>query len=159
MAETCARYLADYILCCAHERGLEVTNLKLQKLLYYCQAWHLAILDKPLFSERLEAWVHGPVVPPVFGAFKEHRWNQIPVVDSEPRIETGDSRWPIDRHVAEVLDAYGDFTGPQLEALTHREAPWRIARAETPADQPSSAVISHQSMIDFFRPQVVEPII
>lgn len=70
MAELAAKRVADYIIAFAHEHGDPVSNLKLQKLLYYAQAWHLALHDNPLFDERIEASVHGPAVPPVYGALQ-----------------------------------------------------------------------------------------
>jgi uncharacterized phage-associated protein len=154
MAETTARRVADLILSLANRRGMEMTNLKLQKLLYYAQAWHLAVLDKPLFPERIEAWIHGPVVPPVFGDFKHYRWNPIDSTPADVAIEAGDPRWPISECVREVLDAYGGFSGPQLEAMTHQEDPWKEARKGIPSDTPSTSVISHEAMIRFYRPQL-----
>lgn len=154
MAETTARRVADLILNFASSRGVEVTNLKLQKLLYYAQAWHLAALDKPLFPERIEAWIHGPVVPPVFGDFKHYRWNVIDRTPTDVTIEAGDPRWPISECVGEVLDAYGELTGPQLEAMTHHEDPWRETRGGIPSDTPSTAVISHEAMIRCYRPKL-----
>lgn len=154
MAETTARRVADLILCLGRQRGIEMTNLKLQKLLYYAQAWHLAALDRPLFSERIEAWIHGPVVPPVFGDFKHYRWNPIDCTPGEVTIEAGDPRWPIRDCIKEVLDAYAEFSGPQLEAMTHSEDPWRDARKGIPSDAPSTAVISHEAMIRFYRPRL-----
>lgn len=154
MAETTALSLADLILFTSRERNIEVTNLKLQKLLYYSQAWHLAILGKPLFLDRIEAWIHGPVVPPVFGHFKEYRWNPIPFFGPDPGIELGDAHWSIRNFIGEVMEAYGTLTGPQLERLTHEEDPWKKARAGIPSDQPSNNVITHESMIDFYRPMV-----
>src|SRR6266567_7157103 len=130
MADTTARRVADLILHSAFEQKIEITNLKLQKLLYYCQAWYLAIQDRPLFGERIEAWVHGPVVPPVFGSLKDYRWNPIP---SPGDVEERDP--VVLDHVHEVLEAYGDLSGQQLEALTHREDPWRSARKGFPEDK------------------------
>jgi uncharacterized phage-associated protein len=154
MAETTARTVADLILAFAKERGVEMTNLKLQKILYYAQAWYLAVLDKPLFNERIEAWIHGPVIPPVFGDFKCYRWNPIDYVPTNLREDVGDPRWPISECVEEIMDGYGAFSGPELEALTHQEAPWKDARKGLPSDAPSTNIISHESMIEFYRPQL-----
>lgn len=77
MAENTARQVADYVIAFLAEHGDPTTNLKLQKLLYYSQAWYLALYDLPLFDDRIEAWVHGPVVPPVYGAFKGKEWQPI----------------------------------------------------------------------------------
>ncbi len=151
MAETTARDLADYILIASSNRaGTHVTNLKLQKLLYYCQAWHLALMGSALFSERIEAWVHGPVVPPVFGIFKVNRWAAIPIPNIAPNLDLS-----IREHVAEVLNAYGDLTGLQLEALTHQEDPWRLAREGVPPDAASTSVISHESMRVYYQSKLV----
>jgi uncharacterized phage-associated protein len=153
MAETSAFKVAKVILHLAGERNISITNLKLQKLLYYSQAWHLAILKKPLFNERIEAWVHGPVVPQVFGTYKAFRWN--PLTDpGECTIEEGDPAWPILNHLVEVMDAYANLTGPQLEALTHMEDPWKRARNGIAQDAASTAVISHASMMEFYGAQI-----
>ena len=61
MAEVSARQVAQFMISFSHEHGDPISNLKLQKLLYYAQAWFLALQDKPLFDERIEAWAHGPV--------------------------------------------------------------------------------------------------
>lgn len=154
MHETSAFRVARFILQLAKEQEITISNLKLQKLLYYSQAWYLAILSKPLFHERIEAWVHGPVVPPVFGEYKQFRWSSLPYPEEPVEIENGDPSRSIANHVREVVKIYGSFSGPQLESLTHQEDPWKIARNNFPPDAPSSAIITHQSMVDFFGPQV-----
>jgi uncharacterized phage-associated protein len=63
---TTADAVADYLIALAHERGESVNNLKLQKLLYYAQAWHLALHDEPLFPEKFQAWMTGPVIPAMY---------------------------------------------------------------------------------------------
>ena len=55
-----SRQIADWII---HKTHGNITHSKLQKLLYYCQAWHYTIFNEVLFDERIEAWTHGPVVP------------------------------------------------------------------------------------------------
>jgi|HubBroStandDraft_2_1064218.scaffolds.fasta_scaffold322050_2 uncharacterized phage-associated protein len=66
MATITASNLARYILSYFHEKGSPINSLKLQKLIYYGQAWSLALYDKPIFTEPVEAWVHGPVIYSVF---------------------------------------------------------------------------------------------
>jgi uncharacterized phage-associated protein len=127
----------------------DLTNLKLQKLLYYCQAWHLALNDAPLFSEETEAWIHGPAVPRVFGAFKEYRWSVIerPVTPLEDAA--------VIRHVNEVLASYGKYGATQLERLTHSEEPWIQARRGLSPDEPSRNVIPKNHMKLFYRNRIV----
>jgi uncharacterized phage-associated protein len=59
-----------------------ISHLKLQKLLYYCQGFYLAICDKPLFSESIHHWDHGPVIPAVYNTYKNHGANNLPIVAS-----------------------------------------------------------------------------
>jgi len=144
MARYTADQIADTLIYLARERNIGVTNLKLQKLLYYAQAWNLAISKKPLFDDDIEAWVHGPVVPSVFRRFKSYRWNTIdaevhPVNDAELRT-----------FLANVLEVYGDLKASQLERLTHGEAPWKEARNGVAADASSNEVITKKSMISFY---------
>ena len=69
--------VANYLLSYAKKRNSSVDNLKLQKLLYYAQAWHLVFRGKPLFRERIEAWVHGPVVPLIYREYRKYGYLQI----------------------------------------------------------------------------------
>jgi uncharacterized phage-associated protein len=143
---TAAQKVADYIISFFYEYGDAITNLKLQKLMYYAQAWHLAIFDKPLFEGDFEAWVHGPVHMETYQRFKGYRWDPITENIEKPKLpkETVD-------FLNEVLDVYGSFSAYQLELLTHEEAPWRRARGGIPIDQESRAVISPEDMKEFYR--------
>lgn len=143
-----ANKIADTIIALSRERGSKVTNLKLQKLLYYTQAWNLAFTGKPLFIESVEAWVHGPVVASVFRRFRDYRWRAIdcPVVACED-----DS---VQKLVASVIDAYGKFDATQLERLTHHEGPWREARHGLEPDESSRTVIPHSAMRDYYAKRI-----
>ncbi len=144
MAKYTASEIADTIIHLSRGRAIDITNLKLQKLLYYAQAWNLVFTGQPLFRDSIEAWVHGPVVPSVFRKFKEYRWNTIDC----PVFPLGDSG--VIDHVNSVLDAYGNLPATRLERLTHREEPWRLARGNRPVDEPSSAVIDTDVMKRFY---------
>jgi uncharacterized phage-associated protein len=73
-----ASWLAPHIVYWFSSKKQQIDNLKLQKLLYYTQAWHLAIFGTPILAEQIEAWVHGPVIPDVFRLYRDCRWNSIP---------------------------------------------------------------------------------
>ncbi len=138
--------IAETIIGRSRKRGIsDLTNLKLQKLLYYSQAWHLALADTTLFPEEIEAWIHGPVVPRVFGVFKAYRWN---VIDAEVHSVADES---VIGHVDSVLDSYGKYGATELERLTHSEFPWIEARAGIPPDEPSRNVISRDRMKEYYR--------
>jgi len=101
-----------------------MTVMKLQKLIYYCQAWSLVWDEKPMFTARIEAWVNGPVVPSLYkihkGQFQIGVWragNHANLTDTQK--ETADA----------VLAFYGPKTAQWLSDLTHREKPWQDARA------------------------------
>lgn len=139
-----ANQVADTMIFLAREHGIEITNLKLQKLLYYAQAWSLAFYEKPLFSEEFEAWMHGPVVPALYHRFKHLRWSPIdedvtPVEDKELRS-----------HLDKVLASYGKATAGELERLSHSERPWRDARGDLAPDASSRNVIPKESIQEFF---------
>jgi uncharacterized phage-associated protein len=150
MAEATARQVADYIVSFLTEHGDPITNLKLQKLLYYAQGWYLATYDVPMFDEPIEAWVHGPVVPSVYDDFKPCGWQPIPKPDAEVRLSERPAFM-----VNEVIEVYGGMGAYDLERLTHQEDPWLKARAGLPLDEPSRAIISHDSMKEFFRARFV----
>lgn len=137
--------IADTLIQLSRDRGIEITNLKLQKLLYYAQAWHLAFGDSPLFDADFEAWVHGPVVPSVFRRFKEYRWT--PIMADVDAVADAKLRG----YLGEVLNKYGQMSAPQLERLSHREDPWKEARRGCAPDASSNAVISKDSMKKFYR--------
>jgi len=122
-----------------------VSNLKLQKLLYYVQGWNLGLHEKPVFTAEIQAWAHGPVVPNVFLALRHLRWNPVPVppeaISLEPQLE---------QHIHSVLHAYGKFSAADLERLSHTEKPWLDARGNLPLNAPSRAIITHESMKEFF---------
>ncbi len=136
--------VADTLLHLARHRNIDISNLKLQKLLYYAQAWQLVFTGEPLFNDAFEAWVHGPVVPRVFRRFKEFRWNTI-----DSPVTPVDERSLVD-HLNSVLDTYGKFGATQLERLTHQEEPWVIARNGLAPDAACSAVITNETMKVFY---------
>jgi uncharacterized phage-associated protein len=146
MAETDASRVADYFISFSREHGDPISNLKLQKLLYYAQAWFLAIHGRPLFDERIEAWVHGPAVPPVYGRFKDWTWQPIAAEVSPP----ADLPPEIVAHLKEVMDTYGVLSAYELERMTHSEDPWKDARLGLPPDEASTVAIPAEAMARFY---------
>ncbi len=144
---TTAAAVADYLLVEARQRGELLTNLKLQKLLYYAQAWYLALYGRPLFAEDFEAWVHGPVLRSQYLRFKpEPGWASITAPVERPSLPEA-----IEKFLDEILDIFGIESSIALEMMTHRERPWLEARDGLPAGEPSSARISKRTMMEFYR--------
>ena len=151
MYRTTAKDVASALLCVCAEKGIsDISNLKLQKLVYYAQAWNLAFQGRGLFADNLEAWVHGPVVASLFGAYKHYRW--MPITERSQSSAIG----LFGDHLREVVGAYGHLTANELERLTHSEEPWVEARAGLSPDQPSRAIISTATMKRFYSSKVTQ---
>ena len=116
-------------------------------MLYYAQAWYLALKDRPLFREDIQAWFHGPAVPSIYNKYRkfgfEHLSEELDQKELEPLKK--------DELLAEVWKVYGKLDAEYLEALTHNEAPWQKAREGLNAADPSTKVISHNDMKEFYK--------
>lgn len=132
--------VASYIL----KKLGPVTAMKLEKLVYYCQAWSLVWDDKPLFPQNIQAWANGPVVRDLYdkhkGRYMVNSWKGNPDVFKPEERET------IDR----VLEFYGTKTSQWLSDLTHRESPWLEARQGLAPSERGNNVISHASMAEYY---------
>lgn len=115
--------VAKYFLTFSDEdSGDLISNLKLQKLIYYAQGFHLALFDGPLFDDAIDAWQHGPVVPEVYRAYRAHGGQGIPApTDFDPSVFSQDQ---IDM-MNEVYSVYGQFSAWKLRNMTHEESPWK----------------------------------
>lgn len=125
-----------------------MTHKKLQKLCYYAQAWYCALYDgTPLFTDEIQAWVHGPVVTSLYPAYVDYKWMDIPQI-------TFDSS-SFDEKTVDILEAvyeaYGDFDGDQLESISHTEKPWIEARGDLKPWEPGTTPISLTTMREFYR--------
>ncbi|MGE6780697.1 Panacea domain-containing protein [Vreelandella titanicae] len=116
--------IANYLLAKASSSEGErsnLSNLKLQKLLYYVQGFHSVLLDRPAFDDRMEAWMHGPVVPSVYHHYKAHGNGHIPAAMPVEAIEIDDQTAEL---IDEVFDVYAKHSAWHLRNLTHDEDPW-----------------------------------
>jgi uncharacterized phage-associated protein len=139
-----AHDVAKYFVSLVDEdAGDSITNLKLQKLLYYAQGASLALNDAPLFPEPIEAWTHGPVVPVVYRQYKQHGGEAIPVEKVNLNNYSAQVREVLD----EVNEVFGQFSALKLRAMTHNEPPWM--------QTPQGEVIPHGLMKEFFKTMVV----
>ena len=135
-----AKIVSEYILSLSEpEVGDIISNLKLQKLLYYCQGFHLAIYKKPLFEDRIEHWTYGPVVPNVYHEFKKYGDAHIPIPKgSDFSVLSKDQKELID----DVYDDYGQFSAWKLRDMTHQEPPWNKTK--------DNEEISHEQLSSYF---------
>lgn len=136
-----AHDVAAYIL----EKQGPLSAMKLQKLVYYAQAWSTVWDDKPLFSEPVEAWANGPVVRELYdlhrGQFEVRSWPR-----GNPRSLDEEQRSTVDA----VLGYYGGRNAQTLSDMTHSEDPWRLARRGLPEGERGNRVISLASMSEYY---------
>lgn len=136
-----------------------MSHLKLQKLLFYCQAYHLAKFNDTLFDEDFEAWVHGPVCREVYNVLKGKS-----VLHSDVSYDESDfdSDVILAENVAseqyglinEVLSELSKWSGSELETSTHNEQPWIEARKGHTPNQNCSTIISKDSMRNFYKAEM-----
>jgi uncharacterized phage-associated protein len=124
-----------------------ISNLKLQKLCYYAQGVGLiARGGAPLFNERIEAWLHGPVVPILYNEYRHYGRSAIaPVSDLDLSKYDAEDLMILD----DVFDYYGQYSAWRLREMTHTEAPWKDAYAEA-----ENTVITPSVLANFFKDQV-----
>jgi len=137
-----ARYILDKF---DQESRLPVTTWKLQKLVYYSQAWSLVWDDEPLFDSPIQAWANGPVSPELYrvhrGAFK------IFAIDhGDPDALTDDQKETVDV----VFGHYGLKTAQYLSELTHRERPWIEAREGLEPGEAGNREITLDAMAEYY---------
>lgn len=142
MASMTADEVANYLIWRVNadeEFGDNITNLKLQKLVYYAQGFHLAWYDERLFDDPIEAWAHGPVVRQLYVKYQACGSN--PILSPE-----GFDPNSIDEQTRELLEevyaVYGQFSAWGLRNLTHDEAPWK--------DTQRNQVIPDEAMKQYF---------
>lgn len=141
--------VANYFLAYSNEIQEPITNLKLQKMVYYAQAWYLANYGKPLFNVDFEAWVHGPVIRDLYNKYKHFGYKpiilDITLKDVNKRIDD-----EIVEFLNEIIEVYMPFTGYHMELMTHHELPWIEARNGYESDENCSNIISKESMKQYY---------
>lgn len=133
------------------ERIGTMTTMKLQKLVYYSQAWSLVWDEQPLFEETIEAWANGPVVRSLFD-YHRGMYEISSIVIGNPRLLNEVQQETVDA----VLEYYGDQSAQWLIELTHMEDPWIQARKGLPPLERGNRVIPLDTMADYYSSLSVE---
>lgn len=121
-----------------------ISNLKLQKLLYYAQGMHLALWGEPLFDDELVAWQYGPVVESIYRQYKTSGSGEIKSFE----CPTENFSKHEEATLQFVQEAFGQFSPWKLSDMTHEESPWR--------DTPRNEVISTNKIKAYFEEHYVE---
>jgi uncharacterized phage-associated protein len=140
--------VAEYFIDKANKDRKPITNKKLQKLVYYAQAWSLVLNNKKLFDEKIEAWVHGPAIKSLYVKYKSFGFNTIKKDADTASLKTLSS---INKKLLDsVWSVYGGLDADYLEMLTHSETPWKEAREGLQSSENSENEISIKTMKSFY---------
>jgi len=129
--------VANYILEISQEDADDgefelISNMKLQKLIYFCQGFSLALFEKPLFSEPIEAWTHGPVCPKLYHILKKFGASPITSIIDPEKIKLDNNEKLLIRM---VYDNYGQYSASRLRKITHESGPWIDTMPNSPISQ------------------------
>ena len=132
--------VASYFIFRAYEDGREslMTNMKVQKLLYYTQSLYLALFDEPLFDDEIQAWRYGPVCPPAYRFYSKFESEQLPIPDATDLLQISED---VQNLLDEVWEYFGELHAYYLSDMTHLEFPWKKARKGLPAKAASQEPI------------------
>lgn len=143
MTKTTVHDVAAYIL----QRSGAMSAMKLQKLVYYSQAWSLVWDERSLFPERIEAWANGPVCKVLYARHKgRFQVDSDLLPDADPDSLDAAAQETIDS----VLKFYGERTAQALSDLTHAEPPWKDARGDMAPGEACSTQITNAAMAEYY---------
>lgn len=138
-AQVAKWFLAHNKLVALDEGAEYISNLKLQKLLYYAQGSFLAVTGAPLFDDNIVAWEHGPVVESIYYTYRRYGADGIPFdEDCDLSMFTKEEN----ALLSEVYNEFGQYSAWKLRNMTHAEAPWK--------ETPRNSVIPQKKIKDYF---------
>ena len=147
-----ANDVADFFLSSIDSEpdGENISNLKLQKLLYYVQAWSYGINKKPMFDGEFEAWIHGPVNREIYNRFNstKYLYSEINIDDCmnhNVSLSSEDAEF-----IDFILENYLKYSGAELERLSHNEMPWIKTRGDLNVNERCDKVITPELMIEYY---------
>ena len=144
-AQVAKLFLAHNRIATDEEGAEYISNLKLQKLLYYAQGVFLTVTNEPLFDDNIVAWLHGPVVESVYHQYKANGAQGIPFDEDFDFSEFTPEENEL---LTEVYDVFGQYSALKLRNMTHEETPWKETK--------QNDVIPLQIIKDYFKKEYVE---
>ena len=157
--QTSAMDVAKYIITkfCGEDNEIDtevsegVSNLKLQKLLYFCQAFSLVRLGKPMFKESICAWKYGPVVSEVYENYKEYTNEPLPGPEESSSILSDEDM----EVVNEVLEMFGGYSAIRLMEITHSHKPWKNLKRRVEKGE-RDVTIEQKAIEKYYKPILSE---
>ncbi|MEG3833660.1 MULTISPECIES: type II toxin-antitoxin system antitoxin SocA domain-containing protein [unclassified Microcoleus] len=138
--------IANAFIWLAAQTNVAINAYKLQKLIYYAQAWYLGVYGKPLFDADFQAGIHGPVIPDLLEKYqRQFSWERITEKIEQPKIPQ-----KVGQFIEEVAEAYFEYDDETLERMICSEMPWLEARGDLPRDESCHGIISHESMKKYY---------
>ena len=141
--------VAHYFMYKNQESGrTDFTLKKLQKLLFYSQAWMLVLEDCRLFDAKFKAWVHGAAIPELYKTYRKYDFGVITEKADEGKIkQLSDNEKSV---LDNVWSVYGKYDADYLEALHRVEEPWRHTRGDMPAGERSDMDFNEDVMKSYY---------
>ncbi len=148
----------DYMITKVCAGGESLSHLKLQKLMYYAQAWHLAFFKTRLFEGKFQAWVHGPVSGDLYDRFAPTKSLYSETTEQDVRADFDMSSVSEDdaSYLDSILEAYAGLAGTQLEEMTHHEEPWIEARGDRRPSERCEQEIDEALMARYYATRLQE---
>lgn len=145
---TSAQNVAKYFILKSAENKRLITNKKLQKLVYYAEVWYLVSNKgrEKLYPDKIEAWIHGPVIPNLYHKYKVFGFGPISTKLGGKDDISGDIKTLLD----EVWEKYGQLDADSLEALAHSEDPWINARKVLDTDEFGDLEIKDEAIVSYY---------
>lgn len=151
------REIANFVLDFCYKNEVAITNLSLQKILYFCHAYCLVRLDRPLIRHEFEAWEHGPVLPYVYHEFKDYV--KSPIVSKALKLDLAsgekvEALYKLDAEtetlLADVVNFYCRVPAWNLVKMTHeKNSPWDVVYYHTDKTCPGMK-ISNNSIKEYY---------
>ena len=156
-----AREIANFVLDRCDSLGREISNLSLQKIVFFCHVWTLTVLGRPLIREQFEAWRHGPVLPYLYREFKDNedkpikkRATKLNKSNGQKELAEYDFDDSLARLLKETIDSYSKLDPFQLVQLSHvASGPWEQVWNHNKKIN-AGMRISDESILTFYSPQI-----
>lgn len=162
-----SKAIANYFLDTAASSGQSLTQMKLQKLVYFAHGWHLGLVGEPLINEAVQAWSYGPVIMSLYKEFLHYGRNNInekagylvrigtdafdfevknPSVNDYPNADS------LKQFLDRIWNVYGHFSGIQLSNLTHAPGtPWDFVCRKYNGKIPRYETIPDEVIAEYFQ--------
>lgn len=149
---TCSQVAKFFIWRANHSDSLDVdlTPMKLQKILFHAQAYYLALHGKSLFEEDFEAWSRGPVVRNVYYEYREFGDRRITLNVEEPNFPS-----EVEMYLSRIADIFLPRNAYVLSAITHKpDTPWKVVRGDLPTGVACNKVIPKSLIKNYYHDSI-----